>query len=65
MKRNYKVTLNYEREVTTWYRYAFSKEQALQYAVNALERKLGLVRGALTNYFKQDTNNREIVEVKE
>ncbi len=59
-----KIVLNYNNEVSTFYRAASSDEQALMFAIWALEEELGLIKGSLKNYFASKPNSWEVSDVK-
>jgi hypothetical protein len=59
-----KIILNHNNEVSTFYRVASSDEQALMFAIWALEEELGLIKGSLKNYFAGKKNSWEVSDVK-
>lgn len=55
-----KVLLNYKGENHIYYKTCGSDARAVGLAVRSLEQDLGLVAGALTNYFKSNPNSWEV-----
>jgi hypothetical protein len=52
--------LNYKGENHLFYKVARSDAQAVIFAIRSLEKELGLMPGALTNYFKHTQNSWEV-----
>ena len=55
-----KILLNYKGENHLFYKVARSDAQAVIFAIRSLEKELGLMPGALTNYFKHTQNSWEV-----
>jgi hypothetical protein len=64
-KQLYKITLNWQREMHTIYRWATTEDNALRFAFLALAKELGIAqKQRISNYFLGGQNNFEIVRVK-
>lgn len=63
MKMKRKVLLCYNSENHIYYNIANSDKQAVIFAIRSLEKELGKVPGALTNYFKHTQNSWEVFKI--
>jgi len=55
-----KILLCYKGENHLFYKVARSDAQAVVFAIRSLEKELGLMPGALKNYFKYTQNSWEV-----
>ena len=63
MKLRYKVTLNWQGEVHTYYRWANSPSQALRHAIRELAREVGYAARFVRDYVMEPNQRRWEVKI--